>query len=282
MRAKELPSPIKYVGGKSKLVAKLLGYIPLHRTYCEVFGGGASLLFAKKPSPIEIYNDIDENLVNLFRVLRDEKKFELFYRKVALTLYSRREFEFCADTYNSDKLDDVERAWRYFVVIRQAFGGMIGSCWGFSLTRNQSKEWFRAINKLPVLHKRLMNVQIECNDFRKIFETYDSEDTFFYADPPYVSETRKNVFYDNELSDKDHEDLVKLLLKVKGKVMLSGYKNDIYKRLEEAGWKRFDFRIACSVKGRTKGTGLRGNKCSADDYRTESIWINYKLGLLGV
>lgn len=84
-----LRSPIIYFGGKGNLVKKLLKFIPRHYTYVEVFGGGASLLFAKEPSKVEVYNDIDGEVVNLFRVLRDKEKFEEFYRKVCLIILKR-------------------------------------------------------------------------------------------------------------------------------------------------------------------------------------------------
>ena len=94
----ELRSPVRWYGGKGNMVKKLLKLIPEHKIYVEVFGGGASLLFAKEPSPIEIYNDIDEGLVNFFRVLRDPEKFGKFYAKAVLTPYSRAEFYYCRDT----------------------------------------------------------------------------------------------------------------------------------------------------------------------------------------
>lgn len=107
------------------MVAKLLPLIPPHKIYVEVFGGGASLLFAKEPSPVEVYNDLDSGLVNFFRVLRDPGKFEKFYRKVCFTPYSREEYCFCRDTWGECK-DDVERAYRWFVVARMSFSGKFG------------------------------------------------------------------------------------------------------------------------------------------------------------
>ena len=119
-RRRRLRSPIWYVGGKGMMVQKLLHYIPPHRTYVEVFGGGASLLFAKEPSPVEVYNDIDSGVVNFFRVLRDKEKFKKFYEKVVLTPYSREEHYYCRNTWR-DCADDIERAYRWFVMVRQGF-----------------------------------------------------------------------------------------------------------------------------------------------------------------
>lgn len=112
---KRLRSPIVWFGGKGNMVAKLLPLIPPHRIYVEPFGGGASLLFAKKPSPVEVYNDLDSGLVNFFRVLRDPKKFERLHKLVSLTPYSREEYDFCRATWETCD-DDVERAYRWYVV----------------------------------------------------------------------------------------------------------------------------------------------------------------------
>jgi len=111
MAGKRLRSPIKYVGGKGRMITKLLQFIPKHHTYVEPFGGGASLLFAKEPSPIEIYNDIDETLVSFFRVLRNPEKFAKFYHLVTLTPYSRAEFNTCRKTWQDEK-DEVKRVYR--------------------------------------------------------------------------------------------------------------------------------------------------------------------------
>lgn len=235
-----LRSPINWFGGKGNMVAKLLKFIPSHKIYVEVFGGGASLLFAKEPSPVEVYNDIDSGLVNFFRVLRDKDKFQEFYRKVCLTPYSREEYNYCRSTWE-DCDDEVERAYRWFIVARMSFSGEFGHSWSFGVKfsrkgmASKCSSWLSIIDKLPDIHERIMRVQIEHKDFRDLIKTYDTKDTFFYLDPPYVPETRRSGKYKHEMTDKDHEDLVEILLTIKGKAMLSGYANIIYKRLEDAG-----------------------------------------------
>lgn len=278
-----LRSPIRYIGGKGNMVNKLLKFIPNHKIYVEVFGGGASLLFAKKPSKVEVYNDIDGDLVNFFRVLRDKEKFEEFYRKVCLTPYSREEFYFCRDTYKECK-DEVERAYRWFVMAKQSFCGDIGKnpSWGYVITtssRNIAKivlNWLSTIEMLPEIHQRLMIVQIENDDFRKIIPRYDTEETFFYLDPPYVPETRKGGGYKYEMSLEDHKELVDILLKIKGKALLSGYKHDVYRPLEENGWIRIEINTACYAVGRTRFTKILGkNSAKLKQPRTECLWLNY-------
>jgi len=279
-----LRSPIRYFGGKGNMVAKLLKLIPAHKTYVEVFGGGASLLFAKQPSLAEVYNDLDNDLVNLFRIIRDLSTFQEFHRLVGLTLYSREEFYYCKNTLNDSK-DDLERAYKYFVMNRQSFAGSESS-WGYSVTaswRNMSGNvslYLSAIAMLPKIADRLLQVQIEHDDFRKIIPRYDTPETLFYLDPPYMPDTRRNGGYKYEMTSQDHEDLLKLLLTIKGKVMLSGYNNNLYKSYldDRDGWHRIDYKTACYAVGKTRNSGLQGDGMALlKQPRTESVWMNYSL-----
>lgn len=237
-------------------------------------------LIAKEPSPVEVYNDIDSGLVNFFRVLRDKEKFQRFYEQIVLMPYSREEYNYCRETWEQEE-DDVMRAVKWFVVARQSFGGRFGASWGFVVTasvRNMSLEtskWLSTIDMLPAISERLLRVQIEHQDFRQIFSTYDTEETFFYVDPPYIPETRSAGEYTHELTIKDHKDLVNILLSIKGKAMLSGYENDVYKLLEEAGWRKLTFERTCSVVGRTRKTGLTGSGVvKKHQKRTECVWLS--------
>jgi len=269
-----------WFGGKGNLAKRILPYFPEHKIYVEPFGGGASLLFAKEPSPVEVYNDIDSGLVNFFRVLRDSEKFEKFYRLVSLTPYSREEYYFCRDTWESCE-DDIERAYRWYVVARMSFSGRFGCDWSHAVTytsRNMSgavSKWLSIIDMLPEIHQRIMRVQIEHKDFRDILVDYDTPDTLFYCDPPYVHSTRKAGGYKHEMTDDEHKELVELLLKLKGKVILSGYQNEIYLPLEQAGWQRIDFPTVCHAAGKTRQTKILGEGTAKEKQpRIESIWIS--------
>lgn len=261
----------------SKLVPLVDAYP--HHIYVEPFGGGASVLIAKKPAPVEVYNDVDSGLVNFFRVLADPKKFEQFYRRVAVLPYSRELYYECRDTWQTEE-DEVERAVKWFVVARQSFAGCFGADWGYHVFTSRrgmalsTSRWLSAIDRLPEIHARLARVQIEHDDFRKIFPRYDSPRTLFYCDPPYVWSTRKSGEYEHELSDEDHRELVEILLTLQGAVILSGYPNDIYKPLEEAGWLRIDWKTACCAAGRTRFTGLQGPGAAKEKQpRVESAWL---------
>jgi DNA adenine methylase len=251
-----------WFGGKGLMVNKLLPLIPNHRTYVEVFGGGASLLFAKPVSRLEVYNDVDSGLVNFFRVLRDPDTFSELHRLVSLTPYSREEYSDCLNKVNEGSR--VERAYRFYIVARMSFSGRFGAGFGFSVSATFNSmagavsKYLSSIEGLPQIHKRLMRVQVECQDFREILNNYDTDNTFFYVDPPYVKDTRKSGGYECELGDDDHKDLVELLLGIKGKALLSCYWNPIYKPLVEGGWRRVDYKTSCSAAGRTRNSNLRG------------------------
>ncbi len=265
------------------MVNKLLPLIPKHHTYVEVFGGAANLLLAKDPSPVEVYNDIDSGLVNFFRVLRDKNKFQKFYEQVVLMPYSREEYYECLETWDKEE-DDVQMAVKWFVVARQSFSGKFGDGWSYAVICSSKgmagrvSSWFSSIELLPEVSERFLRVQIEHNDFRKILKAYDTEETFFYLDPPYVLETRKCKVYEHEMSLKDHEDLVDLLLHIKGKAILSGYEHNIYKSLEQAGWIKIKIEARCHATGTTKGTKYLQNKENGEKLkRTECVWLNYNV-----
>lgn len=277
---KLLRSPIKWFGGKGSMVSKLLTFVSQHHIYCEVFGGGASLLFAKQPAPVEVYNDLDSGLVGFFRVLRDTEQFAEFHRLVQFTPYSREEYHY-ARTHWREEADQVKRAHLWFIAARQSFGGMFGKGWGFvvsSSCRGMSgavSSWLSNIDRLPAVHDRLRVVQIEQEDFRKVISRYDTPGTFFYVDPPYVASTRRAGGYAHEMTDDDHEVLLDLCLKAEGMILISGYANEIYESLERNGWKRVDFQTVCMAAGRTRRSRLKG-KGSALKYqpRTDSLWLN--------
>ena len=287
MREKEkarLRSPVPWFGGKALMVGNLLPLIPEHEIYVEVFGGGASLLFAKEPSPVEIYNDLDSGLVLFFRCLRDPQKLRKLRRLLMTMPYSREEYCYCRDTWE-DCEDEVQRAFRWFVVARMSFSGLFGNSWGATVTKSSrgmagtSSRWMSAIEELPIIHERVMKTQIENNDFRKIFETYDTEETLFYVDPPYVPETRRGGAYRHELNADDHRELVQILLGLKGMGLLSGYATNLYRPLEDAGWRRFDYQTICHAAGRTRVSGLQGKgHVKEKQSRTESVWVSPRCG----
>jgi DNA adenine methylase len=278
MTTPRLRSPIQWFGGKALLAKKLIHLIPEHHVYCEVYGGGGSVLFSKEPSPVEIYNDLDGDVVNFFRVLRDRAAFPDFYNRAWLTPYSREEYAFCRDHLNDDP-DPVERARRFFMLARFSFSGQVGASFGINITASsngmtEKASAYRSILcQLPLIAERLTRVQIECRDFRVIIPLYDTEQAFYYLDPPYLPATRKAGGYRCEMSLEDHQELVTLLRSIKGKVMLSGYPSELYDSL---GWNRLEYPVTCRAAGRTRNSGLQGSGAVKEKQkRTECVWLNY-------
>lgn len=274
----KLRAPINYFGGKQKMAGKLPPLFPEHHTYVEVFGGAASLLFAKPTSPVEIYNDLDSDLVNFMRVLRDPKLFPEFYHRACLSPYSREEWLYCREHLNDDP-NPAERARRFFVVARFSFSGRFGNAFGTCVTGSSrgmarpASAYQGVLGILPRLSERMISVLIENRDFRDIIRLYDTENTFFYLDPPYMPETRRSGAYKYEMTAEDHGLLVEMLRGIKGKAMLSGYPNELYDSL---GWKKQEWTVPCSAAGTTRASGLQGvGKVSKLQQRTECAWMNY-------
>ena len=155
---------------------------------------------------------------------------------------------------------------------RQSFSAEIGAGWSHVIKESKGgvagsvQRWLSIIELLPDISARLLRVQIECLDFRKFLPKYDSSETLFYHDPPYVPSTRKAGGYEHEMTEEDHEELVSILLELKGKSILSGYPNPIYQRLEKADWMRLDYDVACHASGKSK-----------KPRRTESLWLSPNL-----
>ena len=229
---------LRWAGGKGRQLNDLLPLIPNSRVYCEPFGGGAAVLLNKARSPVEVYNDLDDSLVNLFTVLRDEQLYLRFRRLVALTPYSRSTFE---SALNHESLaDPVLRAAAFYTMVNQSISGKRlarKGDWARAKVDNLSDRWFERQEGLVHVTERLRHVQIECRDALDILQEWDSADTTFYCDPPYVLETRsQRKYYAIEPGDDYHNQLVEVLLGVRGNVVLSGYDHPVYAPLIEAGW----------------------------------------------
>jgi DNA adenine methylase len=261
---------VNYPGGKGLLWRWIVQYLPKSDVYCEAFGGAAHVLLNKEPSKLEIYNDIDGNLVNLFRVVADPKLFRKFLRRVQPLLYARSLYKYCVQTL-AEQTDPVERAWRWYVALRQSYSGTAGS-WAYALgysPKNRAVDWARGVDKLQDIHARLRHVQIEQLDWRACLERYDQPGIVWYLDPPYPPDVRKETrLYNYELTSDDHAELVDRILKLKGMVAISSYPNRIYAKLKRYGWREVR-RQWCSTMPQHSIT--KGLKCPP---RTEVLYLN--------
>ena len=269
-------SPLSWFGGKSWLAKDIELYTPSHKTYVEPFAGAAHVFFRKERSDVEVLNDMDAGLINFYRTLIFPDRFIKFQRMIKLTPYSRELFKECQANWHKYE-DPVERAWAWYVSHRQAWNGMPDKCW--STTPNKScrgvaasvARYLSAIEVLPEAFERLKGVEIENKDFRDVVISCDGPQTWFYADPPYVHNTRSSGGYVCEMSDGEHLDLVYLLLRIKGMCLLSGYDTDIYQPLESEGWGRKVLRMYSQT-----GRGFREENLWFSPNLLQALWTQGK------
>jgi len=205
-----------YLGGKTALMPLLLKMIPAHSIYVEVFGGSAELLFSKTRSKTEVYNDINGDLVNLFMVVRDHD--EAFKERLEWLLQSRETHEKWKTQFKTNQApqEPIERAARFYYILCTQFAGKMWGGWAYA--RIGRRYWGEhRIKILGEIHRRLQRVHIERNDFRKILRTWDTPDTFFFCDPPYLDTTG----YRQGFSRESHIDLAKALAAAQGKWLLT-------------------------------------------------------------
>jgi DNA adenine methylase len=272
----------RYYGGKGLLAGRIVALLPWGRVYVEPYCGAASVFWhLPRPYPVEVLNDIDQRLVNLFRVLQDPQKFDQFAWRVLWTPYSLAEFERALGLLDSE--DDVEAAWAYYVVANQGMAGHTDrpsrGNWGRTFvsrggSADTTRNWRRKLTQLRYWHDRLMRVQLDCRDALEVIRYWDSEDTVFYIDPPYIAETRADARgYRHEADLDHHQQLVELLLSLRGSAVVSGYDHHVYRPLEEAGWEKLVIPTAAAAAVRNRWSGLQGEGAAiAKVPRQEVIW----------
>lgn len=220
--------PFAYLGSKYSVLPWLLELLPRSNSFVDVFGGSASVILNKQPSPINVYNDINEDVVNFFRVLREQP--DQLIRKIELTPYSRLEYRTCMKKTKNN----VENARRFFVRVRQSFlaAGSHEKQKGWNSAPNISRvgmsegtsKWLRSVDDLELIVIKLRTIQIENMSFEKMFEKYDNKDSLLYLDPPYMFTHRSgNRDYDHDFTAEQHLLLADFCANAKGMVAVSGY-----------------------------------------------------------
>lgn len=254
---------LRWFGSKTYMVKHILPLLPQHYCYVEVFGGGASLLLNKPLSSVEVYNDIDSSVVDFFRVFQDCVQYERFKHKCMYTPYSKELYLEYLQTWKSES-DLVERVHKWFVIVRMSFNGFIGKKgYAMSWQRNFANPFRICVDDMEQLVDRFRCIQIENSSWQIVLDKYDSEQTLFYLDPPYIPSVRKDkTVYQYEMSQHDHQNMIDRLNHIKGKVMLSGYPNQLYDGLS---WDRKDFATTC----------FSGHHGKTNSNRTECLWMNY-------
>lgn len=261
--------PFGWYGGKFSHLDWLLPLLPACGHYCEPFAGSAAVLINREPSPVETYNDLDGEVCNFFRVLREQK--EQLTEAIGLTPFSREEFALACE-YDSQQ-SPLERARRFYVRARQVRTGLaqrasLGRWANCKLTSRAGmsgvvSRWLGAVEMLPEIADRLLRVQIENRPAIEAIELYDSPETLFYCDPPYVHETRgDSKAYGYELSDKDHEELAQVLNQSQSLVAISNYDCDLMNDLyPKSKWQKL--------------VGPEKTNHATKGKRIEVLWTNY-------
>lgn len=261
---------LRWHGGKWKLAPWIIDHFPPHRVYVEAFGGAASVLMRKERSHGEVYNDLDQDVVNLFRVLQSPAEAASLREKLRLTPFAREEFELGY----LDHEDPIERARRLVIRCFMGFGSnghnkAIRT--GFRANSNRSgttpaHDWANYPDRMPAIIERLRGVVIENRDALEVMAQHDSAETLHYVDPPYVWETRssamhRNRCYTHELDEDGHRRLLAFLGDgVKGAVVLSGYPHESYEAALGSSWRRVE---------------IDAHADGARD-RVEVLWLNPK------
>lgn len=270
--AQQLSPPLKMHGGKHYQADQIISHMPLHTHYVEAFAGGLAVFLRKDPVGVsEVINDLDGDLTNFWRVLKEENDFTEFRRRVEATPFFSTKF---ADAESFAPDDDlVDRAVKFFIRCRQSRQGLRKDFATLSRSRTrrgmneQVSSWLTAIDGLPEIHERLMRVVIYNEDALAVIKREDSPHTLFYCDPPYLHETRVVTdAYAWEMTAEDHEFLLETLAEIEGKFLLSGYRNELYDAYADArGWHRVDREIDC-----------KASSAKEKPMRTESLWMNYR------
>jgi len=248
----------------------LLPLLPKCHHYCEPFAGSAAVLLNRETSPVETYNDIDGNVVNFFRVLRD--RYEELIRAIALTPFSREEY-YRAIYGSTNGISDVEFARRFYIKARQTRTGLAQTAslgrWANCKDTSRASmsgvvsRWLGGINALDDIAQRLIRVQIENRPAVDVIRLYDAPNTLFYCDPPYLHATRGDTkAYGFEMDQGQYQEFAEAVSECKGKVVVSGYDHPSMDELFKPG-KWFKTMGPHKTIHSTKGT------------RQEVLWMNY-------
>ena len=252
---------LNYPGAKWGMAKEIASIMPTHRSYLEPFFGSGAVLFNKPPSAIETVNDLDGDIVNFFKVLRDRPA-ELA-EAISLTPYAREIFD---DAHENRGEDEFDRAFRFAIRSRMGHGFKTYQKTGFKIDvfARERSYCVGVWNKMPeVLFEaaaRLKQVQIENRPALELIKKFNHDNVLIYADPPYLLNTRGGKQYRCEMTEQDHVELLAALADHKGYVILSGYPSEMYDR-ELRGWRKIERR---SYNQNT-------------DPRTEVLWCNFDL-----
>ena len=269
LSARPTKAPFGYYGAKLRIAKKIIDLLPPHHAWVEGFCGSAALTLAKPPAPIEVINDADGEIVNLFAQLRNNSK--RLCRAVALTPYSREEFDLAR--LRDQRLSSLERARRFLVATMMTINGTNGSTRsGFSFSQSYARggrearvnRWYNLPERLEKVVERLRGVRVESRDACELVQMFSNRPaTLIYLDPPYF--VRREHKYAIDANNVEfHSNLLDVCRKARCMILISGYENDLYKKVltRKSGW------VKRKIETHTRGT------TGKDFSRTEVLWLN--------
>lgn len=266
---KKIGTPIKYFGGKNTCWKKIIEYFPNNTeydTYIEPFGGSYSMGLKIDPIPaVEIYNDLEQNVYSLYKVLSDKDLYPKFKEMCDLAIYSddvRREYK---DLLKGD-LHIIYRAFYFFYVNRTSHNGVGGFSVNPIIRRGMSKsisDFLSCIDRMPELHERLSRVIVSNTDGIELIKKYNRSNVFFYLDPPYEQSTRTSTRYPVDMDREQQKSLLSAVIESNAKILISGYECELYEELVQNGFEKISFEV------KTIGGDFKPKT------KTETLWKNY-------
>jgi len=268
--------PLKWHGGKHYLATKIVSLFPPRDTYTHFvepfFGGGAVLLAHDPAGKSEVVNDLNGELTNFWRVLREPILFKRFCRFVEATPFSEQLWREAKQSIQASQ-EDAWAAACFFIRCRQSRAGTFKDFATLSRRRTrrgmneQAAAWLSAIEGLPAVHARLKRVVILNRGALTVIPQQDGPETVFYCDPPYLHETRatRDAYQQYEMDAAEHDALLVTLAAIKGRFLLSGYRSQLYDdAAAQHGWRRVDFDLPNNAAGGAKKRRM-----------TECVWRNF-------
>ncbi len=225
---------LKYWGGKQQLANRIIALFPQHTCYAEPFFGGGAVFFEKPRSRVEIINDVNDNIVNFYRVVK--RQFEQLKMEIDVTLYSESQWRQARELWETgaDK-EKVLRAWAVFVLSHQSFSGSLGCSWAFTDTRNLATHFRNVKDYFDVRYvRRLDGVQVFCRDALSVIANVDSPQTFFFLDPPYFN---ADMGHYSGYTEEQFSKLLEVLSGIEGKFLLTTYPSEVLTEYtERSSW----------------------------------------------
>ncbi|MBO0951066.1 DNA adenine methylase [Fibrella forsythiae] len=260
-----LTPPIRYYGGKQNMLAHLHPMIPSHKIYVEGFVGGGALFWTKEASDFEVINDLNGKVLSFYQAIKyDWKSLQTLIDE---TFHARQQFDLTKEIYHTDEDEatTLAMAWAVWTQANQGFAGKIGGTFGYDRSGQSPSTIYNKKNRFTEAYKdRMRYVTVECRDALKVIDVFDTPNTFFYLDPPYVSSDQGH--YDGYTRD-DFKQLLDKCSTMQGKFLLSSYPEpDLLEYRKQQGWNTRDIQQTLAVNGMRTGGPKQKTECLTWNY----------------